>query len=159
MRFLTNIFKAIFATLFPPNVADVFNANGGKVFFVDGDSLIVYTNGKQFKCRLAEVDAPELDQPYGRKAKQFAVHFALGNCVKLIYHGKGAYNRSLVDVLTCDSKRSLSEQLVNRGLAWWYDTYSNNKKLEYLENVALKNKTGLWADPNFVAPWDWRKAS
>lgn len=37
----------------------------------DGDSITVLTPEKRhIKIRLAEIDAPELSQPYGKKAKQ-----------------------------------------------------------------------------------------
>ncbi|MCY2987044.1 MAG: lamin tail domain-containing protein [Planctomycetota bacterium] len=36
--------------------------------------------------------------------------------------------------------------------------YSKDQALAKLEAEARQSKLGLWADPNPVPPWDWRKA-
>jgi hypothetical protein len=38
-------------------------------------------------------------------------------------------------------------------ISWWYRKYG----LEGLEQKARAAKRGLWADPQPVPPWEWRK--
>ena len=38
---------------------------------VDGDTVYGSLNGKTYKLRLTEIDAPERDQPFGRQSKVF----------------------------------------------------------------------------------------
>ena len=47
--------------------------------------------------------------------------------------------------------------MVQMGMAWWYRRYDKTEELENAERYAKENKIGLWADPNPIAPWDWRK--
>ncbi|CAG0912171.1 unnamed protein product, partial [Cyprideis torosa] len=42
--------------------------------------------------------------------------------------------------------------------AWHYRKYSKDPNLQALEDEARKAKRGLWADPDPVAPWDWRRS-
>ena len=45
--------------------------NGRVVGVTDGDAFTLLVDGKrQIKVRLAEIDAPESKQPYGKRAKQ-----------------------------------------------------------------------------------------
>ena len=53
--------------------------------------------------------------------------------------------------------RSLNEELVYQGLAWWYRKYSKDQSLGELEAQARQAKLGLWADTEPVPPWEWRK--
>ena len=43
------------------------------------------------------------------------------------------------------------------GFAWWFREYSTDKELERLEKEARVAKRGLWADPNAIPPWEWRR--
>jgi len=53
---------------------------------------------------------------------------------------------------------TVNYKMVEDGIAWWHEYYcSGNKELESLHNNAKKNKLGLWADPNPINPYEWRK--
>ena len=53
---------------------------------------------------------------------------------------------------------NLNQELVRQGLCWWFRPYApNDTVLEELETKAREAKKGLWADPQQVAPWEWRK--
>lgn len=52
----------------------------------------------------------------------------------------------------------LNQELVREGMCWWYRKYApHDKELVWLEVEAREAKRGLWADPNPVPPWEWRK--
>jgi len=53
---------------------------------------------------------------------------------------------------------SVNQELVKQGWSWWYRKYApGNMGLEGLETGARNTKKGLWADPQPVSPWEWRK--
>ena len=69
--------------------------------------------------------------------------------------GTDKYGRALAHVLLPDG-RSLNQELVRQGYAWWFRKYSKDQTLAKLEADARAAKRGLWADPNPTPPWDWR---
>jgi micrococcal nuclease len=53
---------------------------------------------------------------------------------------------------------NVNHTLVKDGWCWWYRKYApGNTVLEGLEKEARKAKKDLWADPQPVPPWEWRK--
>lgn len=54
--------------------------------------------------------------------------------------------------------------MLTLGLAWWYRAYAREQtpqersQYEFAEREAKTKRVGLWADPEPVAPWDWRAA-
>ena len=54
--------------------------------------------------------------------------------------------------------RMLNRELVREGACWWYQKYApGDTVLEGLEKYAREERKGLWADPQPVPPWEWRK--
>jgi endonuclease YncB( thermonuclease family) len=52
----------------------------------------------------------------------------------------------------------VNHALVKDGWCWWYRKYApGDTVLEGLEKDAREAKKGLWADPQPVPPWAWRK--
>jgi micrococcal nuclease len=53
---------------------------------------------------------------------------------------------------------NLNQELVKQGWCWWYRKYApGDTLLEGLEKDAREAKKGLWADPQPVPPWEWRR--
>ena len=132
-------------------------ATGDKVVAIkDGDTMELLRNGQTIKVRLYGVDSPEKDQDFGQRAKQFTSDLAFGKTVRLIEHNKDRYGRTVGTIILPDG-RNLNEELVRNGFAWHYKDYSKDIKLANLEADARRYKRGLWAAPNPIAPWDFRK--
>jgi micrococcal nuclease len=131
----------------------------GKVTAVkDGDTFKVLADGKEITIRLAHVDCPERKQPFSNNAKQLASDLCFGKMVKIVSDGTtDRYKRLVAEVYV--GKQCVNQQLVQNGLAWHFKKYSKNRLYADLEVVARKNKVGLWADPESIAPWEWRKKS
>ena len=133
-------------------------AQTGKVVRIrDGDSIVVLDGGVQVEVRLHGVDAPELGQAYGRRAKSFAGDLSFGRQVELDPRGKDAYGRTLAEVIL-PGGRSLNRELVSAGLAWHYRKYSDDADLAAREREARAGRRGLWTDSKPVPPWEWREA-
>ena len=121
----------------------------------DGDTIQVELESGYTIVRLKEIDAPELDQPFGEKSKQVLVSKILGK--KVIIEGTeiDRYSRLLSDIKI--GNRSICRELVQEGYAWHFKQYSNNSQLDAAEKSAIKNRRGLWSDNNPIAPWKFRQ--
>ena len=142
--------------LLPPTIAFA-DFSGRVVGVTDGDTIKVMHNGKAEKIRLHGIDCPERAQPFGTKAKQFTSAMVFGKAVTIQEHGQDMYGRTIGDVILPDG-RVLNRELVAAGFACWYHPYApHDSTLARLEEDARGKKRGLWADPNPVPPWCYRK--
>jgi len=132
-------------------------AQTGKVVRIrDGDSIVVLEAGAEVEVRLHGVDAPELAQAYGRRAKRRTGELAFGKEVRLESRGQDSYGRELAEVFLPDG-RSLNRERVSEGFAWWYRRYADDADLAAREQEARAARRGLWADQAPVPPWDFRE--
>ncbi len=128
---------------------------GKVVGVIDGDSIKVMHEGKEEQIRLIGIDCPEKRQPFGTRAKEFTSELAFGQDVTVYGDKRDRYGRRLAEVLLPDG-RSLNQELIKAGLAWWYRKFSKELRLGELERQARDAKRGLWAEPHPVPPWEWR---
>lgn len=111
----------------------------------------------EVRVRLNGVDAPEQHQAFGTAAKRFTSKTVFGKVVTVSPTDTDQYGRTVGDVRMPDG-RSLNEELVAAGLAWWYRRYApRNARLQALEAEARRERRGLWADRDPVPPWEFRK--
>lgn len=137
-------------------VAICFTANAQLVVkVIDGDTYKVLLNGKLQNVRLMNVDAPELDQYFGKAARDSVAKLIQGSVIALELHSSDIYGRTLV---TATFKgMSLDSLLIAKGWAWFYPSYSKNIDLKYCEAAAKLKGLGLWRCEQIVPPWIWRK--
>lgn len=122
----------------------------------DGDTFQVLYEGKPITVRLEHIDCPEKGQPFGKNAKKFSSDFCFNKQVTIKNKGKyDRYKRLIAEIYFEGS--CVNMELVKNGYAWHFKKYSDNVDYNNLEQVAKQNKTGLWADVNAIAPWEWRK--
>jgi len=122
----------------------------------DGDTVVVLDSlNTQTTLRLAEIDCPEKNQPFGMKAKQFTSDAVYLKTIKFTVTSIDRYGRSIA-MIYYENNKYLSAELIKAGLAWHYKRYSTSKELANFEEEAKKSKKGLWSDNNPVAPWAWR---
>lgn len=131
----------------------------GKVVGIsDGDTLTVLCDGrKQRRIRLFGIDAPELGQPFGRRAKDELGAMVLNKRVRVISRGVDPYGRILAIVVTANDIH-INEAMVSSGYAWWYQRFAPQaENLESSQESARKSHRGLWRDLKPVPPWQWRE--
>ena len=128
----------------------------GRVIGVhDGDTVTLLIAGnQQLKIRLAQIDAPELDQPFGQQSKQSLSDMVFNKTIKVDKETTDKYGRT-VGTLIIEGVDANKEQ-VKRGMAWVYKQYLHDQSLIPLEETARQTKVGLWADATPMAPWDYR---
>ena len=120
----------------------------------DGDMLYANVDGHSIRIRLAQIDAPEKAQAFGRRSEQSLRELVGKKQVELAWKSLDRYGRPIAQV-SVDGLDVNAEQ-VRRGFAWVFRRYSNDAALIALEAQARSASVGLWADPHPVAPWEWR---
>jgi len=108
----------------------------GQCFVVDGDTLVIDC----VSIRLAGIDAPELDQPYGNKAKWALVNLCRGQVVTAVFDGTSSYDRPVATCYLPDG-RDLSEEMVKLGMALDWRKFSSGKYRQF-ETADARKK--LW---------------
>ncbi len=141
------------------SIAQVTYIEGEVVEIIDGKRFKLLTkDATPYTIIVANIDCPNLDQPFGTKAKQFTSNAILNKSVKVEVINIDKKGRPLGIVLYNGSS-NLNEELLRNGLAWHFVRYSNDSTLQALEDEAKTNKIGLWQDIDPVKPWDWREAN
>jgi endonuclease YncB( thermonuclease family) len=121
----------------------------------DGDTLTaVDASNTQHKVRLAGIDAPETNQPFGTKARERLAELTLRKVVRVNVHSHDQYGRLVADIEAAG--QSVNTRMVADGMAWHYARYSKDAGLAAAEREARAARRGLWADKAPVPPWEWR---
>lgn len=109
----------------------------------------------QTTLRLAEVDCPEKNQPFGTKSIQFTSDEVYLKTVKYVINDTDRYGRTIA-LMYYDNNKYLSAEMIRVGMDWHYKKYSKSIELAELEIEAKKEKRGLWIDNNAKSPSEWR---
>lgn len=94
----------------------------GKAYVIDGDTIII----KGTKIRLAGIDAPELDMPWGQKSKWAMVAICKGHTITAKLDGERSYDR-LVGTCFLPDGRDIGAELIRTGLALDLPFFSGGK--------------------------------
>lgn len=108
----------------------------GRCWVIDGDTIII----GDVRLRLAGIDAPELDHPYGKQAKWALVQLCKGQVVTAHIRPELSYDRLVAECYLTDG-RDLSAELVRIGLALDWPKFSGGK-YRHLEPADARRK--LW---------------
>ncbi len=127
---------------------------GKCVKVLDGDTLIIECEKAQRTVNIEGIDAPELDQPWGKVVRNFVRDLVRGEDVQVeVVEVTGDTVLARVTVNGID----LSEMLVSRGLAWVPEE-SADSDLTELSAKARELPCGLWMDADPQSPWEFREA-
>ena len=146
-----------FSAARPPRPGDEGVFFGPLVSIKDGDTFQVRVQGVVMDFRLAGIDAPERDQPYGAEAKQaLATLIGKRQCV-VVPIDTDRYGRTVAFLWIGDTY--VNREMVMRGAAWFYSEFASDAQLFDVEQRARAERRGLWALPlkQRVEPWIWRR--
>ena len=130
----------------------------GRVTHVaDGDSLSVCIEHREVRIRLLKIDAPEYQQPFGVESRKSLVELCENREARVDSAKEDQYGRKLGTVY-CGGVDVNAEQ-VRRGLAWVSRLDQPEASLFSAERAARAARIGLWADPDAIPPWKWRRAN
>lgn len=130
------------------------------VSVADGDTITVVRDKVSRKIRLAGIDAPEKNQPFGMMAREFLPSLVFGKDVEIETEKMDRYGREVGKVLL--NGRDMNLAMVVAGLAWHYKKYqaeqsSDDRRLyDSAEKDARSAGRGLWVDPVPIPPSEWR---
>jgi len=107
--------------------------------------------------RLAGIDCPESDQPWGERATEALEDLVSGRAVRIEPRGTDRYGRVIGRVLV--GRKNVNRALVERGHCWVYGRYAEDERLFELHDDAERARRGLWALPEEerMPPWEWRR--
>ena len=123
----------------------------------EGDRVTIHYQGRNEMVTLRDVDCPELKQPYGKQAKYAAAAYLANRDVVVKVLKKDQRGHVTADILLTDG-RNIAHELVKEGLAWVLPGEVHNRALKDMEELARASKSGLWSEPDPVAPWKWKSA-
>ena len=106
----------------------------GKCYVVDGDTIRI---GK-VSLRLAGIDAPELEHPWGKKAKWELVQLCKGQSITAEIEPEQSYDRLVATCFLPDG-RDLSAEMVRLGMALDWPKFSGGK-YAHLEPIGVRKK-------------------
>ena len=156
--------------------AEIFSAR--VIVVMDGDTVMVLREGgseiagsppasslrgsrerghyrQKIKVRLANVDAPEEDQPFGKESRDSMLQMVGKKQVQIESLATDQYGRT-IGLIMVDGL-DVSQEQVKRGMAWEYSLRHENRLYIQLQKEAQQEQRGLWAQPGHMAPWRWRK--
>ena len=127
---------------------------------IDGDSLVLDVRGSHYHVELADIDAPELNQPWGHAAADWLRRSLTGRFV--VIHSSGTVKQHPVKGRLIARNRDIGLDLLYEGLAWCTQravTEFPNQGRQYreAEAAAREARRGLWMDEHPIPPWEWRK--
>ena len=123
---------------------------------IDGDTVYGSLNGKTYKLRLTEIDAPERNQPFGHQSKVFLRDLLKDGDFNADISGQDQYGRYLARLY--DNGVDINRKMVSEGMAWVYDDYVTDKTFYQNQREAQEQKKGLWSKRYPAPPWEWRRA-
>lgn len=152
MRYFLCFFCFILPLALQARMADCF-----VVGISDGDTFTCLTvNLKPIKVRLAEIDAPEKAQPFGKKSRQMLGSLIHKRHVTLAIQGYDRYQRTLATVYDRQGQ-NINLIMVQQGMAWAYRQYLQDVAYLQAEQIAREHRRGLWRDPSPIEPHLWRQ--
>ena len=142
-------------TLLPSLAFSEFKFQQTVVKVVDGDTIHLQNKSGHYKLRLTEIDAPEINQPYGLDSKEYLIKLLKDEKVDVNILGEDRYGRYLGRLYL--NGQDINKLMIIDGMAWCYLQYSKDPTFLVEQNRAKNNKTGLWKQKNPLEPWIWRK--
>ncbi|HKL68558.1 thermonuclease family protein [Salibaculum sp.] len=122
----------------------------GKCWVIDGDTIVI----ERVHIRIAGIDAPELNHPWGRNSKSALIKLCKGQVITAELHPESTYDRAVGTCLLPDGQ-DLAAELVKMGLAIDWPKFSGGK-YSHLEPAGIRKK--LWrADAKQKGRYDARR--
>ncbi|WP_095533025.1 thermonuclease family protein [Planktotalea arctica] len=121
----------------------------GAAYVIDGDSIVI----QKTQIRLFGIDAPEMNHPFGQKAKWALVSLCKGETVKAEISEEDVHGRTVAKCTLADG-RDLSAEMVKLGLAIDWPKYSGGvyrgletpdaRKKMWLADARQKGRMHVW---------------
>lgn len=135
----------------------------GRVVDVPSGDIIVVRDAQNSEHRvyLYGIDAPELKQANGKDARDYLdrLLFARTYQARVVIEMRTKKGNIIGTVYAAEQNSTqyadINGMMVMTGFAW--ASQHSGKRYRPIEQIARNRKIGLWANPQPVAPWVWRK--
>lgn len=119
--------------------------------------MTILVRGNRIRLRLAQIDAPELNQPHGYEARAALMDWVEDENVSVQVVDVDQYDRRVSEVFV--GEIHVNRELVRDGHAWANTRFARSRHVGDLETQARAARRGLWALPEAKrdAPWVWRR--
>ena len=148
---------AVVALVADPAMAKLIS--GEVVRVKDGDSLMLYRPDvkRTSELRLAGIDAPELAQPWGLQARSALRRKVEGRAVRVELTDRDRYGRLVGRIWV--GPTYVNAYMTQFGHAWAFDRYLKDSRIRAGQDLARREKRGLWALPpqDRLPPPTWRE--
>jgi micrococcal nuclease len=108
----------------------------GRCWVIDGDTIVI----DKVHLRLAGIDAPELDHPFGKQAKWALVQLCKGQTITAHIKPELSYDRVVAQCFLPDG-RDLAAELVRAGMALDWPKFSGGA-YRHLEQEGARRR--MW---------------
>lgn len=131
------------------------------IVVIDGDTVLfkpdhAHASGRVFlKIRLAGIDAPERDQPYGDVSTHELAVRVLNQRVTIVPVATDVYGRTIAHIHVAG--REVETELVQSGFVWAASRSRHTAGLALAQHQARQARRGLWQDASPMPPWEWRR--
>jgi micrococcal nuclease len=134
----------------------------------DGDTCtVVVASGLSFNVRLAGIDAPEVGrfgmpsaegQPLGLASRDALISLAVNKKNTLLRQiDLDRYNRPVMEIFVAGEL--INVKMLEIGMAERYTGNTkglDSSKYEIAETKSKNGKVGIWSNPHYVSPKNWR---
>lgn len=163
---LVVIAGAIAFKLIPQNSSPKDSESWFVIKVTDGDTIkLNQENGKKLTIRLCGIDAPERAQPLGKESQKNLERLVAetdNNRIAITPIEHDRFGRMVAEafiILPDGSEKSLNEEQLTSGLAYFYKQYTddcpNKDAFEKAEQIGREKHVGVW-NGNHIKPWDYR---
>jgi micrococcal nuclease len=127
----------------------------------DGDTFVLLNQNSYDVVRLHSIDTPEAGQDYKTEAGQQLQQLLAGQKIDADCYKVDQYNRSVCRVFA--GGVDVAARMIELGAAWYALAYrrehspQEQQTLPALQLQAQMAKRGLWAYPDPVSPWDFKR--
>ena len=121
---------------------------------IDGNTIILDLKHNKLLAKLYGIIAPELDQPYGKKAKEQLRRLINDRNVKIYVTGTNYIGIDIIKIFYAGEY--INSIMLKEGAAWQNQIYESDIELTIATDWAQEEKQGLWKNENPVAPWNYQ---
>ena len=137
---------------------------GQVIHVADGDTITLQDGQKrEYKLRLAYIDAPEKAMPFGNDARRNLANLVERQQVEAKIDDVDSYGRGVARIFK--EGQDVNYNQLAKGYAWHYSQYAKKgqderdyQRYQQAQASARSKKTGLWKDASPTPPWEWRQA-
>lgn len=123
---------------------------------IDGDTVVVApAQGEPVTVRLAQIDAPELCQPWGADARKALAELAEGKLATLRAQSQDRQGRTVGQLFI--DELDIARHQVENGHAWSLRTRYDRGPLVKQERMAKALSRGLHSQGGALPPWEFRR--